>query len=91
MVQLVAHRSPKPTITVRIRMPLLCRSDGNRQTWLSQKELFVGSNPTSSTTNACIGMANVGFVDWFKYAIRMFAVQAAIGTVFVAIAYFINL
>ena len=91
----VPSGSGQATLVMPIMGPLAQILGVSQQTAIVAFQLGDGLTniviPTSSTTNACIGMANVGFVDWFKYAIRMFAVQAAIGTVFVAIAYFINL
>jgi uncharacterized ion transporter superfamily protein YfcC len=47
--------------------------------------------PTSSTTNACIGAANINFVDWIKFSIRLAMIEWGLSIVFIVIANIIQL
>ena len=46
--------------------------------------------PTSGTTNACIGIADVGFEKWLRFSLPLWAVQACITVVAILIAGFIG-
>jgi uncharacterized ion transporter superfamily protein YfcC len=47
--------------------------------------------PTSSTTNASIGVGNVSFVQWFKFSIRLALIEWGLSIVFIVIATIIKL
>lgn len=86
----VPSGSGQATLVMPIMGPLAQLTGVTQQTAVLAFQLGDGLTntviPTSSTTNAAIGIARVSFVQWFKFSLKLAFLQWGVGAVFVIAA-----
>ena len=91
----VPSGSGQATLVMPIMGPLAQLTGVTQQTAVLAFQLGDGLTntiiPTSSTTNAAIGIARIDFLQWIKFSIRLAAIQYAVAIVFIVAASLIGL